>query len=297
MRTPCSRGAGAALDELFPEFTADLVAAEVPAFDYRDMSRVYSHLAGHEGIRGGALPNVPPLFVPSRPLLEGLVRQRLQAMANVTVLDGHDIEGFTTSRGRPGDRGTGTRHGSGAEAALTADLVVDASGRGARTPAFLESLGYGRPVEESVAVRLVYSSQLLRIPPGTLREMIALVSPTPGRPTGMALFGYENDAWMFTVFGMSGQEPPGELSEMVDFATGLVPDHILSAVRAAEPLSDVCRFRYPESRWRRYDRMRRFPRRTARPRRRDVQLQSDLRPGHDGRRAAGPGAAGLPAPR
>ncbi|MEV3903197.1 2-polyprenyl-6-methoxyphenol hydroxylase-like oxidoreductase [Mycobacterium sp. NPDC050551] len=250
----------AALDELFPDFTADLVAAEVPAFDYRDMSRAYTHLADHEGIRNGALPNVPPLFVPSRPLLEGLVRQRLQAMANVTVLDGHDIEGFTSSP--EADRVTGVRvraHGSGAEAALTADLVVDASGRGARTPAFLESLGYGRPVEESVAVRLVYSSQLLRIPPGTLREMLALVSPTPGRPTGMALFGYEHDAWIFTVFGMAGHEPPGELSEMVDFATGLVPDHILSAVRAAEPLTDVCRFRYPESRWRRYDRMRRFP--------------------------------------
>lgn len=34
---------------------------------------------------------------------------------------------------------------------------------------------------------------------------------------------------------------------------------MLAAIRAAEPLTEVCQFRYPESRWRRYDKMRRFP--------------------------------------
>ncbi len=46
------------------------------------------------------------------------------------------------------NRVTGVRvvnRASGAERQLTADLVVDAMGRGAHTPAFLESLGYGRP--------------------------------------------------------------------------------------------------------------------------------------------------------
>jgi 2-polyprenyl-6-methoxyphenol hydroxylase-like FAD-dependent oxidoreductase len=75
----------------------------------------------------------------------------------------------------------------------------------------------------------------------------------------MALLGYENDTWMFTVFGMAGCEPPGELAEMLRFAEGLAPSHVLAAIGAGEPLADVCRFRYPESRWRRYDRMRRFP--------------------------------------
>jgi hypothetical protein len=30
---------------------------------------------------------------------------------------------------------------------LDAELVIDAMGRAARTPAFLENLGFGRPVE------------------------------------------------------------------------------------------------------------------------------------------------------
>ena len=46
---------------------------------------------------------------------------------------------------------------------------------------------------------------------------------------------------------------------MLAFVEGLAPAHVLAAIGAAEPLTEVCRFRYPESRWRRYDKMRRFP--------------------------------------
>jgi hypothetical protein len=80
-----------------------------------------------------------------------------------------------------------------------------------------------------------YVSQLLRIPPGTLKEMLCLISPAPGRPTGMFLFGYENDSWMFTVFGMVGHEPPRDLAGMLSFAKDYAPAHLLAAVRAGEP--------------------------------------------------------------
>jgi 2-polyprenyl-6-methoxyphenol hydroxylase-like FAD-dependent oxidoreductase len=123
----------------------------------------------------------------------------------------------------------------------------------------LDALGYGRPAEEHISVRVVYSSQLLRIPPGTLKEFVILVSPAPGRPIAMALAGNESDTWMFTVGGMVGLEPPSEPAEMLAFVQGLVPAHVLAAIRAAEPVTEVCQFRYPESRWRRYDKMRRFP--------------------------------------
>ena len=189
-----------------------------------------------------------------------MCRRRLRETANVTPLEGHDVVEPTSTATR--DRVTGAlvrARPDGSERVLGADLVVDAMGRGARTPAFLDGLGYGRPVEDHVGVHLVYSSQLLRIPPGTLKELIVLVSAVPGRPTGMALFSHENDTWMFTVGGMAGHEPPTEPAEMLAFAEGLAPAHVLGAIRAGEPLTEVCRFRYPESRWRRYDKMRRFP--------------------------------------
>ncbi|MET0897161.1 MAG: 2-polyprenyl-6-methoxyphenol hydroxylase-like oxidoreductase, partial [Mycobacterium sp.] len=142
---------------------------------------------------------------------------------------------------------------------LTADVVMDATGRGARTPALLDSLGYGRPVEETVVMRTTYVSQLLRMPRGTLSEMLVNIGPAPGRPTGLFLTGYENDTWMFTVFGLAGHEPPRDLAGMLSFAEGYCPAHLHAAVRAAEPIGEPALHRMPSSQWRRFDTMPRFP--------------------------------------
>jgi 2-polyprenyl-6-methoxyphenol hydroxylase-like FAD-dependent oxidoreductase len=250
----------AVLTNLFPGFTDELIGAGAPFLDYHDLSEAYFSFADHVSIRTGAFLSIPPVLFPSRPLLESLVRQRLRAIENVTLLEGYDVVDLMSTAG--GNRVTGAsiraRNGHD-EQALTADLIADCTGRGSRTPVFLEALGYGRPAEDSVHVRLSYSSQLLRLPPGTLKEKLVISGPAPGRPTGMALFGYENDMWMFTVLGMAGVEPPCELPEMLSFADGLAPAHILEAIGRGEPLAEVCRFRYPASRWRRYDKMRRFP--------------------------------------
>jgi 2-polyprenyl-6-methoxyphenol hydroxylase-like FAD-dependent oxidoreductase len=178
----------------------------------------------------------------------------------VTLLEGHDVAELTSTADR--GRVTGVRvvnRDGGAEKELTADLVVDAMGRGAHTPAFLESLGYGRPVEDHIVMHTTYASQQLRIAPGTLKEGIVLIGPVPGRPTGMVLFGCENDTWLFTVIGMAGREPTGDRAGMIAFAQEFGPPHVLAAVRAAEPLGEVARHRMPSSQRRRYDKMRRFP--------------------------------------
>jgi 2-polyprenyl-6-methoxyphenol hydroxylase-like FAD-dependent oxidoreductase len=248
------------LAELFPGFLDDLVAAGAPVVDYTDLSESLFDVAGHKMVRHGRYRDIPPAYFPSRPLLECLVRRRVRETVNITLLEHHDVITMTTTAA--GDCVTGARVRSRDDArehVVTADLVVDATGRNARTPAFLDTMGYGRPAEERVGVRVMYSSQLLRIPLGMLKEKVVLVSPLPGRPIAMALAGNENDTWMFTIGGMVGVEPPSEPAEMLAFVQGLVPDHVVAAIGAAEPLSDVCRFRYPESRWRRYDKMRRFP--------------------------------------
>lgn len=208
----------------------------------------------------GRLKNHPPVYFPSRPLLECQVRRRTCEAANITTLEGHDVVTLTSTAMR--DRVIGVKvsaRDGGIERELKSDLVVDAMGRGARTPAFLDSLGYGRPAEDHVDVRLVYTSQVLRIAPGTVSETAVLVGPVAGRPTGLAFFRNEHDTWMLTLIGMAGCAPPGERAEMIQFAEGLIPTHLIAALRTAEPLTEVSRYRYPASRWRRHDKMRRFP--------------------------------------
>lgn len=247
------------LGELFPGFLDELVAAGVPVWDDGDPTKIDVSVGGHRLCRSGSLRNRDAYqYYPSRPFLESQLRQRVHAIPNVKLLDGHDVAGLTSN----GDRVTGARvvnrHG-GAETTLQADLVVDATGRGSRTPAFLEALGYGRPREDEVVVQLAYASQLLRIPAGTLDVGLFGVFPEPGRPTTFAFVGYENDTWMLTLGGMLGSQPPIERAAMLKFGEHLASASALEALRDAEPLEEPARYRVPSNRWRRYDRMRRIP--------------------------------------
>ena len=74
------------------------------------------------------------------------------------------------------------------DATLSADLVVDATGRAARTPTWLNRLGYDRPREDHVVVQLTYVSQLLRMAPDALHELGFVVGIVPGRPRGVWAF-------------------------------------------------------------------------------------------------------------
>src|ERR1700739_4135618 len=251
------------LDELFPGFLNELVADGAPVWDEGELSELHLAFSGHEMLRSGKLTREPKalaVYMPSRPLLECHVRRRIQAIRNVTTLGGHDVAELKSTADR--NRVTGVRvvnRDGGAERELMADVVMDATGRGAHTPAFLESLGYGRPVEDHIVMHTTYASQLLRIPQGTLKEMLVDISPAPGRPTGMFLTGYENDTWMFTVFGMVGHEPPRDLAGMLSFAQDYCPAHLIAAMQAAEPIGEVAHHRMPSSQWRRYDKMPRLP--------------------------------------
>jgi 2-polyprenyl-6-methoxyphenol hydroxylase-like FAD-dependent oxidoreductase len=250
-------------DELFPRFLDELVADGAPVWDDGQLSALHLSFGGHEILRSGRIardPKALAVYMPSRPFLEHKLRQRLQAMSNVTILSGHDVTELTSTPDR--GRVTGARvvnRDGGAEQELTADVVVDAMGRGAHTPALLESLGYGRPAEDHIVMHTNYVSQLLRIPQGTLKEMLVDIGPAPDKPTGMFLSGYENDTWMFTVFGMVGHQPPRDLAGMLSFAQEYCPAHLIAAIQAAEPIGEVAHHYMPSSQWRRYDKMPQLP--------------------------------------
>ncbi|OMB96400.1 2-polyprenyl-6-methoxyphenol hydroxylase-like oxidoreductase [Mycobacterium sp. NS-7484] len=250
----------AILDELFPGFLDELVAGGVGKWDDGDLSKLWISVGGHLFLRSGTAPSAPTQYYPSRAFLEWSVRRRLAAIDNISVLSGHDVRGLTASPG--GARVTGVvvqDRNNSSPTELAADLVVDATGRGSRTPTFLAELGYSRPREDELVVRLAYVSQMLTMSPDALPEHLVAIFPEPGRPTTWALIGYENNIWMLTQGTMAGLEPPANFTEMQSFGEGFAPPQALEAVRAADPLGEVAHYRVPSNRWRRYDKMRRFP--------------------------------------
>jgi 2-polyprenyl-6-methoxyphenol hydroxylase-like FAD-dependent oxidoreductase len=246
------------IEELFPGFVDGLVSAGAPYFD-GDLSKVHISTGGHALPPSGHFDDFR-FVLPSRPLLESHVRQHVYGIGNIEVRDGHDV---VETVGK-GDRVTGAvirsrGGGGGGDEVIEADLVVDAMGRAGRTPALLESLGYQRPVEDKLDVRLMYSSLPIRLPEGALDKLAVIISPVPGRPTGMGLFANEDNVSMFTVNAMAGVESPSGLDEMVAFIKDFTPADVMAAIAASEVVGDGAQHRMPATRWRRYDKMNRWP--------------------------------------
>jgi 2-polyprenyl-6-methoxyphenol hydroxylase-like FAD-dependent oxidoreductase len=249
------------LDEFFPGILDELVDAGANVIDDGDLSRIYMRIGAYGANRSEkfADPAALVFYLASRPLVEFHVRRRVAALHNVKFVDHHDItEPTVITRDRITgvllvDRDTGER------TTLNADLVVDAMGRGARTPAFLQNLGYERPAEQRSPANWAYSSHLLRIPAGAIAEQMALIEPGKGSPR-VALLAYENDTWILTVgqAAING-EPPTNLADMLALAEQCVPPSMLAGLRSAQPLEDVAIFRNTVGIWRRYDRMPAFP--------------------------------------
>lgn len=247
------------LEELFSGILDELVVDGAHYMDGRDLSQVHYEVGGHLMVHTGSAPQFTA-YLTTRPFLEEHVRARLRRIANVRLLDEHDVVGLTATSNRR--RITGAQvvnRRTQEDAVLSADLVVDATGRGGRTPTWLEHLGYHRPAEDRVIVHLTYVTQLLRMPPDELHELGFLVGAVPGRPHGVGILHCEHDNWIFTVYGIAGEEVGTDLSAMCEFIEDCAPTRLLTAVRTAEPIGDPVRHRMPCSQWRRYDKLARFP--------------------------------------
>ena len=249
------------LEELFPGVLGELAEAGAHVLDDGDLSRVYLRAGPYALNRTGKFADPATLvtYLASRPFIEFHIRRRVAALGNVRFLDAHDVVGPIATA----DRVTGVRilnRDNSDEISLDADLVVDAMGRAARTPAFLEDLGYGRPQEQLCTTRATYSSLLVSIPENMFTEKLMLVTDArSGQPRG-GLTAYEHGAWMLTVGRMAiDPDPPTNLAGVLALAEQFTPPSIMAGLRAAEPLSDVSVFRYTGAVWRRYDRMSRFP--------------------------------------
>jgi 2-polyprenyl-6-methoxyphenol hydroxylase-like FAD-dependent oxidoreductase len=149
---------------------------------------------------------------------------------------------------------------AGAEETLDADLVVDATGRGGRSAAWLAAIGYDQPPEDQLTIHLKYATRHLRLRPGALPgHKFVAVGAEPGRPTGMVLFAEEQDQWVLTLIGYDRHHPPTDPEAFLAFVETIAPPDVLAAIRDAEPLDSIVAYRFPANLRRRYERLRRFP--------------------------------------
>jgi 2-polyprenyl-6-methoxyphenol hydroxylase-like FAD-dependent oxidoreductase len=246
------------LEDLFPGLTDGLVAAGIPTCDLAEM-HWYMNARRLRATRTGQLSVMAP-----RPMLEEHIRERVAALANVTFMERHDILGVTATS--DGGRIVGVRvqarDGDQSELPLEADLVVDTTGRGSRTPVWLEELGYQRPEQETVKIGLAYTTRHYRPYPGMLDGIPSINQIAgPAYPRG-AFFGkIRPDVVNLSLTGILGDYPPTDPAAFLDFVRSLPVPQIYETVREAEPINDPVCFRFPASIRRHYQKLTRFPER------------------------------------
>jgi flavin-dependent dehydrogenase len=142
---------------------------------------------------------------------------------------------------------------------MQADLVVDATGRGSRSPQWLESMGYETPKQERIEVNIAYATrQFRRVPHHLNGALLASIPATPESRRGGIMLAQEGGTWTVTMNSYGGHIPT-ELPAFIEFARTLPASYIYDVVSQAEPVGEARSARFPASVRCRYEYMRRFP--------------------------------------
>ena len=130
------------------------------------LRRPHSRCAGHPVLHrrwpsGAERPGLS-VCIATRPLIEAVVRHRVLALPNVSIVEQTVADGLLLDA--DGGRVTGAvrcpRTNSNDSIVMDATLVVDATGRRSHTPGWLAELGYPPPAEERFHVGVHYSTRL-----------------------------------------------------------------------------------------------------------------------------------------
>lgn len=240
------------LEELLPGSGEELAAAGAVRCRRLDDMRLV--VGGHELHR---ISTDGYSLYASRAFFEAHIRGRVMALPNVGVRDGCDVLALTATP--DGARVTGvrvmTREDGAAAEAVQADLVVAATGRGARVPSWLDEIGGPRPVEERVEVDVVYASRHVRLPEdGLLGDKMLLCSASAERPTALFVFPQEGGRHIVSTGGFGAEHhPPTDPGALMEYAAAAAPADLCDVVRQAEPTDDVVTQRFPSDVRRRYD--------------------------------------------
>ncbi|TDB73761.1 squalene monooxygenase [Micromonospora sp. KC723] len=245
------------LVELFPGIGEELTARGACPVDLHGEVHWYN-----DGHRMRRAPSDLVAYGMSRPLLEQVVRERVAVLPGVRVLSGHTVTGLLAEG--DGARVVGVRVIPGgaarAETTIDADLVVDAGGRGSRSPGWLAELGHPAAPEERVGIDVTYVTRTYRREPGQLEGLLgALANAVPGRPRAGIVAPHEDGRFAVVLSGVLGEQPPTDDAGMAAFAGSLSAPQIGELLRTALPASEPVRMRYPASVRRRYERLRRLP--------------------------------------
>ena len=250
------------LETLFPGLTEELQARGANVGDLSESVRWFSDGVYtrnfHSGLVGVQV---------SRPLLESTILRRVNVLPNVTILDNHAASGLITASAVAGDkkRVTGLTvvdrsKSEPIEQRLSSDLLVDAGGRGTRSLAWLESIGYPLPEEELIKVDLTYTTRIFkRLPEHAQGRSPIIILPGKKCRRGAAMLAVEGGRWIVGLSGMLGDSAPPDLPGFIEYARSLDAPDCYDIIKNAEPEGEANLYKFPVSQRRHFEKLSNFP--------------------------------------
>ncbi|MFJ2830534.1 FAD-dependent oxidoreductase [Streptomyces sp. NPDC087263] len=207
-----------------------------------------------------ATPNAE-LVTSSRPFLEALIRSHTLRLPNVHVITGR-VTGLNYASGAVG----AVRYtADGKETVDTTDFVLDATGRSSRLSDWLDEGGWPRPRMERLKVDIRYFTACFKRSPDWTGPTSGINRYSPrfasrGLATA-AVNAIENQKWALMLAYFGGESEHRGPESFFSRCRELPP--VYQEAAAGELLGEVVSFRHPDSRWRHFESLDRFPARLA----------------------------------
>ena len=241
------------MEDLFPGMTDELIASGAVPVNMGAELQWF--------VLGGWRPRFESsidILGTSRPLLETTIRKHLKANPKIMFMQDTRVIGLATDVAHSRATGVKVDHRYMGELTVSADLVVDASGRATHAPEWLAELGYVPPEKTAVNARAGYSARFYEIDP-SLGVKAMYVQPTPiSGARGAVLLPQEGNRWHMALVGIAGDFPPNDEAGFLEFARSLPTPDIYNIITKAKPLTEPVGFRHAENRLYHYDQLPRY---------------------------------------
>lgn len=250
-------GGAAVVAELFPEIAAESEAAGLHPVDAGSGIRWF-----HFGVWKARSTTGVVFYLVNRMLFEHALRRQLSRRTNVEIVDDADVLGFeyAAAEGRIVGVRVQRRDGDAPEV-FASELVVDASGRGSRTPRWLAELGFPKVEETEVKMAVAYASRVYRLPRDFALDRLPMAAfPRPPQTRRMGvMYTTGEGVLMVTLGGWCRDHPPAKDEGYLEFARTLPVPDFAEVLEECKPAPAVHPHQVPSSLRHRYERMGRWP--------------------------------------
>jgi len=143
---------------------------------------------------------------------------------------------------------------------ISADLIVECSGRASSLTAWLVEHGFGEPPSQRLKILMGYTSGLFRMPDDIVENGKAcLMLAVPPAYRAAYLTPVDGNMWLATMYGRGKDTAPRDPEGFVAWAKGLPHPVVHEMLVRAEPISELKTYKIPYGTWYRYDHMPNFP--------------------------------------